>query len=146
MYSLKKPLVVMTTWVSLMAPGCAVTSAEPATGQEVVRDVLQTTAIEAPVPQNAVTGLVIFPPASSAGHHIHHGVESGYVLSGELEIIKDGLPPHTYGPGETFVTTRDHPHISQNAGPVEARAIVTWIVDADAPLTTAVPATGRGYQ
>lgn len=145
MHSTRTPLAVLTAWASLMAPGCAVGNAEPATGQEVVREILQTTPIEAPVPQNAVTGLVIFPPGSSAGHHIHHGVESGYVLSGELEIIKDGQPPHTYGPGQTFVTTRDHPHISRNTGPIEARAIVTWIVDADAPLTTPVPETNDAH-
>lgn len=91
------------------------------------------------MPQDAITGLVIFPPGSSAGHHIHHGIESGYVLSGELEIIKDGEAARVYRAGETFVTTRDHPHVSRNRGAVEARAIVTWIVDADAPLTVPVP-------
>lgn len=139
MQGVKTMMAMALAAASVMVPGCAVSSAEPVAGQEVVRDILQTTAIEAPVPQNAVTGLVIFPPGSSAGHHVHHGVESGYVLSGELVIVKDGEPPHTYGPGETFVTTRDHPHVSQNTGQVEARAIVTWIVDADAALTTPVP-------
>lgn len=146
MLSARTPLALLTAWASLMAPGCGVANAEPSPGQEVVREILQTTPIEAPVPQNAVTGLVVFPPGSSAGHHIHHGVESGYVLSGELEIIKDGQPPHTYGPGQTFVTTRDHPHISRNTGAVETRAIVTWIVDVDAPLTTPVPETNGAHQ
>ena len=122
-----------------LVPGAGVSRADPADQPAVIRDILQTTPIEAPVPQNAVTGLVIFPPGSSAGHHIHHGVESGYVLSGEVEIIEDGEPARIYRAGETFVTTRNHPHISQNPGAVEARAVVTWIVDADEPLTTPVP-------
>ncbi|MDG4665606.1 cupin domain-containing protein [Mycobacterium sp. 236(2023)] len=146
MHSVRRLLALLIACASLMAPGCAVGNAEPTTAQEVVREILQTTPVEATVPQNAITGLVIFPPGSSAGHHIHHGVESGYVLSGELEIIKDGEPPHTYGPGQTFVTTRDHPHISRNTGPVEARAVVTWIVDAEAPLTTPVPEISGHHQ
>lgn len=120
-------------------PCTATAVAQPADSAAVVRDILQTTPIEAPVAQEAVTGVVVFPPNSSAGHHIHHGVESGYVLSGEVEIIKDGEPGRSYGPGETFVTTRGHPHVSRNPGTVESRAVVTWIVDVDAPLTTPVP-------
>lgn len=135
-----KAMMTIAAAVAALPLLCAPSGhAAPQDEPGVVRDILQTTPIEAPVPQNAVTGLVIFPPKSSAGHHIHPGVESGYVLSGQLEIIKDGEPGHIYHPGDTFVTTRDHPHISQNPGDVEARAVVTWIVDADAPLTTPVP-------
>jgi quercetin dioxygenase-like cupin family protein len=123
----------------LIGTGVPVSYAAPEDSSSVTRDILQTTPVEAPVAQEAVTGLVVFPPKSSAGHHIHHGVESGYVVSGEVEIIKDGEPGRIYRAGETFVTTRDHPHISQNQGSVEARAIVTWIVDAGAPLTTPIP-------
>jgi quercetin dioxygenase-like cupin family protein len=123
----------------LLGNGASWSQAEPAADQTVTRDILQTTPVEAPVPQNAVTGVVIFPPKASAGHHLHHGIESGYVLSGEVEIIIDGESARIFHPGETFVTTRDHPHISQNPGNVEARAVVTWVVDADQPLTTPVP-------
>ena len=61
------------------------------------------------------------------------------MLSGEVEIVKDGEPGRIYRAGETFVTTRDHPHVSENPGDVEARAVVTWVVDVGAPLTTPVP-------
>jgi quercetin dioxygenase-like cupin family protein len=121
--------------VSPTAPSHAAPPPDPT----VIRNILQTTPVEAPVPQNAVTGVVIFPPKASAGHHLHHGIESGYVVSGEVEIIIDGQPGRIFHPGETFVTTRDHPHVSENPGDVEARAIVTWVVDADQPLTTPVP-------
>ena len=140
MTKISKLLSLIVASAALTAvPGIAVSQAAPAGEPAVIRNILQTTPIEAPVPQNAITGLVIFPPGSSAGHHIHHGVESGYVLSGELEILNDGEPGRIYSAGETFVTTRDHPHISRNSGAVEARAVVTWIVDADEPLTTPVP-------
>lgn len=120
-------------------PCTATAGAQPSDDSSVVRNILQTTPITADGPQEAITGVVVFPPGSSAGHHIHHGVESGYVLSGEVEVVKDGEPGRIYRAGETFVTTRDHPHVSENPGDVEARAVVTWIVDAGAPLTTPVP-------
>ena len=120
-------------------PCTATAGAQPSDDSSVVRDILQTTPIEADGPQEAVTGLVIFLPGSSAGRHIHHGVESGYVLSGEVEIVKDGEPGRIYRAGETLVTTRDHPHVSENPGDVEAHAVVTWVVDVGAPLTTPVP-------
>ncbi|MGH3641870.1 MAG: cupin domain-containing protein [Mycobacterium sp.] len=125
--------------VMLGGTATALSHASPQADQTVSRDILQTTPVDAPVPQNAVTGVVTFPPRASAGHHLHHGVESGYVLSGDVEVIIDGQPGRIFHPGETFVTTRDNPHVSLNPGDVEARAVVTWIVDADQPLTTPVP-------
>jgi quercetin dioxygenase-like cupin family protein len=58
--------------------------------------------VAASVPQNAVTGVVILPPKGSAGHHLHHGIESGYVLSGEVEIIIDGEPGRIFHPDERW--------------------------------------------
>jgi hypothetical protein len=64
---------------------------------------------------------------------------SGYVLSGEVEIIIDGQPGSTFRSGETFLATGDHFQVSENPEDVEARAVVTWIGDADQPLTAPVP-------
>jgi quercetin dioxygenase-like cupin family protein len=125
--------------VMLGGPAAALSHASPQSDHTVTRDILQTTPVDAPVPQNAVTGVVTFPPRASAGHLLHHGIESGYVLGGGVEITIDGQPGRMFHPGETFVTTRDHPHVSLNPGDVEARAVVTWVVDADQPLTTPVP-------
>jgi quercetin dioxygenase-like cupin family protein len=130
--------VTATILVAMMA-GVPKSLAEPAGDPTVDRDILQTVPLDAPVPQEAVTGVVTFPPGGSAGHHLHHGVESGYVLTGEVEVVSDGEPSKIYHPGESFVTRRDHPHVSRNPGTAEARAVVTWIVDADKPLTTPVP-------
>jgi quercetin dioxygenase-like cupin family protein len=125
--------------VMLGGTAAAPSHASPQADRTVTRDILQTTPVDAPVPQNVVTGVVTFPPRASAGHHLHHGIESGYVLSGAVEIIIDGQPGRIFHPGETFVTTRDHPHVSLNPGDVEARAVVTWVVDADEPVTTPFP-------
>lgn len=123
--------------VTSVAGGSA--QAAPPDGQEVERDILQTVPVESPTPQHAVTGIVTFAPGSSAGHHLHHGIESGYVLDGEVEVLVDGQPGHVFRAGETFVTTRDHPHISRNPGTVESHALVTWVVDANRALTESVP-------
>jgi quercetin dioxygenase-like cupin family protein len=137
------PLGTKTALIALLVGSNIQTAAQgfaaPADGPSVDRSILQTVPIEAPVPQQAVTGVVIFPPGSSAGHHLHHGIESGYVLSGDVEVVSDGEPARIYHASETFVTHRDHPHVSRNAGTTDAYALVTWVVDADGPLTVSVP-------
>lgn len=129
---------VVTAVAALGVGATAQGLAAPADQPAVDRKILQTVPVEAPVAQQAVTGVVTFSPGSSAGHHLHHGIESGYVLSGEVEVVSDGEPSRIYRPGETFVTYREHPHVSRNPGTTEARALVTWIVDADKPLTMPV--------
>lgn len=71
------------------------------------------------------------------------GFESGYVLSGEVEIIIDGQPGHNFHSGETFVTTRDHFQFSENPEDVQAGAVVIGIVDADQPLAGASSPTTK---
>lgn len=119
-------------FASLLRPDGA--PADPSIDQRI----LQTVQIEAPVLQQAVTGVITFPPRSSASRHLQHGIESGYVLSGDVEIVSDGEPSRIYHAGDTFVTHRDQPHVSRNAGATEASALVTWVVDADGPLTVPV--------
>jgi quercetin dioxygenase-like cupin family protein len=131
------PLGTMTTLIVVLVGSNVQSVAAPADDPSVDRSILQTVPIEAPVPQQAITGVVSFPPGSSAGHHLHHG--SGYVLSGDVEVVSDGEPSRIYHPGDTFVTHRDHPHVSRNGGTTEAYALVTWVVDVDGPLTVPVP-------
>jgi quercetin dioxygenase-like cupin family protein len=134
----KSTLLAVAAVVAVTGIAISPAQAAPPDGQDVERDILQTVPVEAPTPQHAVTGIVTFPAGSSAGHHIHHGIESGYVLDGEVEVLIDGQPGRVFRAGETFVTTRDHPHISRNPGTVESHAVVTWVIDANKPLTEAV--------
>lgn len=134
------PLGSITTLVVVLAGGVMADSVfTPAQTPTVDREILQIVPIEGPVPQHAVTGFVIFSPGSSAVHRLHHGIESGYVISGEVEVVSDGEPSRTYHSAEMFIAYRDYPHTSRNPGTIEARALVTWIIDADKPLTTLVP-------
>jgi quercetin dioxygenase-like cupin family protein len=134
------PLGSITTLVVVLAGGVMADSVfTPAQSPRVDREILQIVPIEGPVPQHAVTGVVIFSPGSSAVHRLHHGIESGYVISGEVEVVSDSEPSRIYRSGEMFIAYRDYPHISRNPGTTEARALVTWIIDADKPLTTLVP-------
>jgi len=48
--------------VMLGGPAAALSHASPQSDHTVTRDILQTTPVDAPVPQNAVTGVVTFPP------------------------------------------------------------------------------------
>jgi len=45
-----------------------------------------------------VTGIAEVPAGGSAGRHTHPGIEIGYVLNGEAELIVEGQPDrHSWG-------------------------------------------------
>lgn len=132
------PIGIMSLLFALTGCASGRSEAAPPSVEPVTRELLQTVELQAPVPQHAVTGITTIQPGASAERHLHHGVESGYVLAGEVEIISDGQPGKIYNVGETFITYRDLPHVSRNPGTIVARALVTWIVDSDKPLTTPV--------
>jgi len=68
----------------------------------------------------------------------HPGVEMGMVLEGAVEFMIGDQPPKTFKVGETFMIPAYMEH-TVNFGPNGARAIVTFVVEKDKPLTTAIP-------
>jgi quercetin dioxygenase-like cupin family protein len=68
----------------------------------------------------------------------HPGVEMGMVLEGAVEFIIGDQPPKTFKVGETFMIPAYMEH-TVNFGPNGAKAIVTFVVEKDKPLTTAIP-------
>ena len=43
-----------------------------------------------------------FPAGGAAGRHTHPGVETGYVLEGELDLLIDGQPPKKLKAGDSY--------------------------------------------
>jgi quercetin dioxygenase-like cupin family protein len=70
--------------------------------------------------------------------HTHPGVETGYILDGELEIAVDGQPPRTLKPGESYLTAPAVAHTAKS-GPRGAKVIATFVVDKDKPIAAAIP-------
>ena len=49
--------------------------------------------LDFPAGYNTVTAIAEIPAGGAAGRHTHPGVETGYVLEGELDLLIDGKPP-----------------------------------------------------
>jgi quercetin dioxygenase-like cupin family protein len=48
--------------------------------------------IEFPEGYTTVTGIAEIGPGGAAGRHTHPGIETGYVLEGEADLLIDGKP------------------------------------------------------
>jgi quercetin dioxygenase-like cupin family protein len=68
----------------------------------------------------------------------HPGVEMGMILEGAVEFAVGDQPPKTFKVGETFMIPAYMEH-TVKFGPNGGKAIVTFVVEKDKPLTTAVP-------
>jgi quercetin dioxygenase-like cupin family protein len=68
----------------------------------------------------------------------HPGVEMGMILEGAVEFTIGNQPPKTFKVGETFMILAYIEHTIK-FGANGAKAIVTFVVEKDKPLTTAVP-------
>jgi quercetin dioxygenase-like cupin family protein len=81
-----------------------------------------------------------FPVGGSSGWHTHPGVEIAYLIAGEMSLEQAGQPMRRLTAGDSFIVPRGVPHNGANLGAVPARLVITYVVDKDAPLRTAVPA------
>ena len=62
----------------------------------------------------------------------------GMILEGAVEFTIGDQPPQNFKVGETFMIPASMEH-TVKFGPSGAKAIVTFVVEKDKPLTTAVP-------
>lgn len=83
---------------------------------------------------NTVLGLAEIAPGSTAGRHSHPGIETGYILEGEVVMSVDGQPDQTLKAGDSYQIPAGVVHDVKNAGSVPAKALAAYVVDAAKPL------------
>ena len=112
--------------------GCELTQNKtpPLSTSSIKQEILHTTPVEGPGPLEVVTSILTLASGASTGRHIHHGLESGYILNGEVGLISDDQPPRYFSAGDSFMTYRDWPHTVTNPGTAPSIILVTWTVDA----------------
>jgi quercetin dioxygenase-like cupin family protein len=74
-------------------------------------------------------------PAELVAPHTHPGLEMTYVLEGEATLSVRGQPDRTLRTGDWFEVPAGTPHSVQNSDR-PARALGTYVVEKDKPLTT----------
>ena len=116
--------------VGLMAVPALADSAPPG----IKRTPLQS--IDFPEGYKTVTGLAEVAPGHASGMHTHPGIETGYVLDGEVLMIVEGQPDRTLKPGDSFVIPSGAKHDVKSVGSMPAKAISVFVVDKSKPLAS----------
>ncbi len=120
--------------------GLALCAAAAAHGQPpgVQRQVLQ----RAPGPSDGQEVLLVkveIAPGAAAGRHSHPGVETGYVVEGEVVMEVDGEAPRRLFPGDSYLVPAGRIHDVRAVGARPARALATFVVERGSPLATPAP-------
>jgi len=75
-------------------------------------------------------------PGATIARHTHPGIESSYVLEGELELPVQGQPTRTVKAGDAFQIPPETPHAGGKASNAKARLLVNYIVEKGKPLAS----------
>jgi quercetin dioxygenase-like cupin family protein len=92
--------------------------------------------IDFPEGYKTVTGLAEVMPGHASGMHTHPGIETGYVLDGEVLMIVEGQPDRKLQAGDSFVIPPGAKHDVKSVGTVPAKAISVFVVDKSKPLAS----------
>jgi quercetin dioxygenase-like cupin family protein len=93
-------------------------------------------AIDFPEGYKTVTGLAEVAPSHASGMHTHPGIETGYVLDGEVLMIVEGQPDRTLKSGDSYMIPPGAKHDVKSIGSVPAKAISVFVVDKSKPLAS----------
>lgn len=102
----------------------------------ITRSVLQTLDVEATGLESMLV-LVDIAPDTAVGRHTHPGIVSAYVIYGSIEVEIDGEAHRRFAAGESFTVPANTIH-DERTGPAGAKIVASFVVPADAPLSTPV--------
>ena len=85
--------------------------------------------------REAVVARADFDPDGIVGRHTHPGIESAYVMDGELVVKIDGQPDKAVKPGDSWQVPSGAVH-DAISGAKGAKVIVTYVVEKGKPLAT----------
>ena len=94
--------------------------------------------IDFPEGYTTVTAIAEVPAGGASGRHSHPGIETGYVLEGELELAIDGQPPLKLKAGESYQIPAGVIHDAK-AGDKPFKVLGIYIVDKTKPLAIPAP-------
>ena len=102
--------------------------------QGITRTVLQRFDDPASAKYEVVMGVADLAPGASAGRHIHHGLEIGYVLEGTVTFEHAGRPAVTKKAGEHFQHDANGVHDAKNTSKTPAKLLAIYVVEKGKPL------------
>jgi quercetin dioxygenase-like cupin family protein len=95
--------------------------------------------VEFPDGYNTVSGIAEIQPGGAAGRHTHPGIETGYILEGEADLLIDGQPPKHLKAGDSYQIPAGAIHDAKVSGDKPLKVLAIYIVDKTKPLATPAP-------
>jgi quercetin dioxygenase-like cupin family protein len=92
--------------------------------------------IDFPDGYKTVTGLAEIAPGGASGAHTHPGIETGYILEGEVLMSIEGQPDKTLKSGDSYMIPAGAKHDVKSIGSVPAKAVSVFVVDKTKPLAS----------
>lgn len=92
--------------------------------------------VEFPDGYDTVTAIAEVPAGGASGRHTHPGVETGYVLDGELELVIDGKEPVKLKAGDSYQIPAGAVHDAKTSGDKPLKVLGIYIVTRGQPLAT----------
>ena len=99
------------------------------------RTVIRT--IEYPPGYSTVTVVVELAPGNCTGRHTHPGVDSGYVLEGDLLLKIDGKPDQSAKAGGSYEVAPAAPHDACTVAGL--KVLDTFVIEKGKPLASPTP-------
>jgi quercetin dioxygenase-like cupin family protein len=85
-----------------------------------------------------VIAIAEISPNVAIGRHTHFGVESGYVLEGELTFMVEGQPEKILKVGESYFVPNGAVHDART-GAAGGKVIASYVVEKGKPLASPAP-------
>ncbi len=79
-------------------------------------------------------------PGTLVARHTHPGIESGYLVSGGIELPVQGQPTRMLKPGDGFQVPPETPHAGAKNGDSKTVVVSTYVVEKGKPLASPAPA------
>jgi quercetin dioxygenase-like cupin family protein len=134
---MKTTIITIATLVVGAGIGIGVDRAVLAQQPGITRTILQRVDAPASKTHEAVMAVAELQPGGSAGKHIHHGVEIGYVIEGSVVFEHEGREPVIKKAGEVFQNNVLAVHDAKNTGKTPAKILAIYIVEKGKPLAEA---------
>jgi quercetin dioxygenase-like cupin family protein len=95
--------------------------------------------IDFPEGFTTVSGIAEVPPGGAAGRHTHPGIETGYVLEGEADLLVEGQPDKHLKAGDSYVIPAGVVHDAKTHGDKSLKVLGVYVVDKTKPLASPAP-------
>ncbi|QWG16810.1 cupin domain-containing protein [Bradyrhizobium sediminis] len=95
--------------------------------------------IEFPEGYATVTAIAEIQPGGRAGRHTHPGIETGYLLEGEADLLIDGQPDLHLKAGDSYSIPAGAIHDAKVHGDKALKVLGIYVVDKTRPLASPAP-------